>query len=113
MATTLILLFLSLICQVSAYRLKFGSIGNSPVRLIPKLRSSMSDKASVAGRSAVKHAESGAQLELVNVNLCIGNNDIISDINWNIMAKERWALVGKNGAGIPYAYWQHNRHLQT
>ena len=70
------------------------------MRLIPKLRSSMSDKHNVMGRSTVKHAESGAQLELVNVNLCIGNNDIISDINWNIMAKERWALVGKNGAGM-------------
>ena len=100
MVAMLLLSLLWLICQVSAYKLQFGFLGHSPVRLIPKLRSSMSDKPNLMARSTVKHAESGAQLELVNVNLCIGNNDIISDINWNIMAKERWALVGKNGAGM-------------
>ena len=54
----------------------------------------------VPTRSTVKNSESGAALELKGVNLCIGSNDIISDINWNIMSKERWALVGKNGAGL-------------
>ena len=38
-------------------------------------------------------------MEIMNVFLSIGNNDIISDINWSIMPKERWALVGRNGAG--------------
>lgn len=104
MDTAHLLLILSLLCCVGAYQLKFGFIRNSPVRLIHKLRSSLSDTTIPAGRSAVKHAESGAQLELVNVNLCIGNNDIISNINWNIMAKERWALVGKNGAGSDFEF---------
>ena len=49
--------------------------------------------------SQVKVAESGAALELKDVNLSIGNNDIITKINWSIMPNERWALVGKNGAG--------------
>lgn len=45
------------------------------------------------------YSSSGAALELKNVFISIGNNDIISNINWAIMPKERWALVGPNGAG--------------
>lgn len=51
------------------------------------------------GFNKVKISESGAAMELSNVHLSIGNNDIISEINWSIMPKERWALVGRNGAG--------------
>jgi ABC-type multidrug transport system fused ATPase/permease subunit len=46
-----------------------------------------------------KAVESGASIEIINANLCIGSNDIISNINWSIMPRERWALVGENGAG--------------
>lgn len=49
--------------------------------------------------STVRTPDSGAAMQIEKVNLSIGNNDIISDINWTIMPKERWALVGKNGAG--------------
>lgn len=49
--------------------------------------------------STVRAPDSGAAMQIEKVNLSIGNNDIISDINWTIMPKERWALVGKNGAG--------------
>ena len=48
---------------------------------------------------SMKVSESGAALEIQGVNLSIGNNDIIGNINWTIMPNERWALVGKNGAG--------------
>ena len=44
-------------------------------------------------------SSSGAALELDSVALSIGNNDIISDINWTMYPNERWALVGPNGAG--------------
>lgn len=50
-------------------------------------------------KQGVKFSESGAAMEIENVYLSIGNNDIISEINWSIMPKERWALVGRNGAG--------------
>jgi len=53
----------------------------------------------VVSSSSVKAPDSGAAMQIEKVNLSIGNNDIISDINWTIMPKERWALVGKNGAG--------------
>ena len=59
----------------------------------------------IVARNGVKFSESGAAMEIENVFLSIGNNDIISDINWSIMPKERWALVGRNGAGhiyLPY-----------
>ena len=44
-------------------------------------------------------AGSGASISISDVSLSIGNNDIISDLNWHIMPNERWGLVGKNGAG--------------
>ena len=53
-------------------------------------------------------------MEIENVFLSIGNNDIISDINWSIMPKERWALVGRNGAGrihVPYLIEQIHKIL--
>lgn len=54
--------------------------------------------------SSAKASESGASMQIENANLSIGNNDIISGINWTIMPKERWALVGKNGAGKRYIF---------
>ena len=42
---------------------------------------------------------SGAALELANVCVSVGNNDIINDVQWTIMPSERWGLVGRNGAG--------------
>ena len=44
-------------------------------------------------------ASSGAALQLEKVSLSIGNNDIISNIDWTMYPNERWALVGPNGAG--------------
>ena len=44
-------------------------------------------------------SSSGAALELEHVAISIGNNDIISNINWTMYPNERWALVGPNGAG--------------
>jgi len=38
-------------------------------------------------------------MKIDNAFLSIGNNDLISDINWTIMLKDCWALVGKNGCG--------------
>jgi len=52
----------------------------------------------------VRDTESGAALELKGVSLAIGANDILTDINWNVMPKERWALVGKNGAGATHHF---------
>lgn len=44
--------------------------------------------------SAVKFSGSnGAAMEFIDVSVSIGNNDILSKINWAIMPKERW--VGK------------------
>lgn len=48
----------------------------------------------------VRTTDTGAAVQIVAATLSIGNNDLISNINWNIMPKERWALVGKNGAGM-------------
>eukprot|EP01041_Mallomonas_annulata_P002410 gene2410-4679_t len=42
---------------------------------------------------------SGAAIELNDVCLCIGNNDIMNDVKWTILPYERWGLVGRNGAG--------------
>ena len=48
--------------------------------------------------SAVKFSGSnGAALEVSNVCISIGNNDVMSDVNWTILPKERWGLVGPNG----------------
>lgn len=66
-----------------------------------KVEESASKKA-IGSSNALKYArisESGAALEIKEVNLSIGNNDIISSIDWTIMPNERWALVGQNGAG--------------
>ena len=42
---------------------------------------------------------SGAALHYDAVSLSVGNYDIMSNVNWQIMPFERWALVGRNGAG--------------
>mmetsp|Transcript_30068 Transcript_30068/g.28734 ORF Transcript_30068/g.28734 Transcript_30068/m.28734 type:complete len:686 (-) Transcript_30068:247-2304(-) len=42
---------------------------------------------------------SGAAIEIKDLRLSIGNNDIMNDVTWSILPKERWALVGRNGAG--------------
>ena len=47
----------------------------------------------------MQDSTNGACISVNDVSLSIGNNDIITDINWNIMPKDRWGLVGKNGAG--------------
>ena len=45
--------------------------------------------------SAVKFSgSSGAALEMTDVCISIGNNDVMSEVNWTILPKERWALVG-------------------
>ena len=44
-------------------------------------------------------SNSGAAVEVKNVYISIGNNDIMSDVNWVVMPGERWAVVGPNGAG--------------
>lgn len=43
--------------------------------------------------------DSGAAIGFKNVNIAIGSNELINDVNWAILPKERWALVGRNGAG--------------
>lgn len=62
------------------------------------------------------YSSSGAAMEITNVCLSIGNNDIISRINWQMMPKERWGLVGPNGAGIywhlhTYSLWRGDYHI--
>lgn len=41
----------------------------------------------------------GASIDISKVRVSIGDNDILSNINWTILPKERWALVGRNGCG--------------
>ena len=42
---------------------------------------------------------SGATLTLQNVAVGIADNCLIANLNWNILPKERWAIVGTNGCG--------------
>jgi len=50
--------------------------------------------------SAIKYdGKSGAAMEINGVFVSIGNNDLLTDINWTIYPRERWALVGRNGEG--------------
>jgi len=42
---------------------------------------------------------SGTTLELKDVCISIGNNDILNNVNWEVFPKERWAIVGNNGEG--------------
>ena len=50
--------------------------------------------------AAIKYdGKSGAAIELNKVYVSIGNNDLLTDINWTIYPRERWALVGRNGEG--------------
>ena len=50
--------------------------------------------------TAIKYdGKSGASIEINKVFISIGNNDILTDINWTIYPRERWALVGRNGEG--------------
>jgi len=58
------------------------------------------DVSSSVTSSAVKYSgSSGAALEISNVCLSIGNNDVMTNVHWSILPKERWALVGPNGVG--------------
>lgn len=43
--------------------------------------------------------DSGAAIGFRNVIIALGSNELVNDINWSILPKERWALVGRNGAG--------------
>ena len=45
------------------------------------------------------YIQSGAAMELKDVCISIGNNDILNNLNWAILPGERWGLVGKNGEG--------------
>ena len=47
----------------------------------------------------IRGSSSGAVIELKDVCISIGNNDILTNVNWQILPKERWALVGRNGEG--------------
>jgi ATP-binding cassette, subfamily F, member 3 len=49
---------------------------------------------------SVKYSgSSGAAIQISNVDISIGNNDILKGINWTILPNERWAIVGRNGEG--------------
>lgn len=53
-----------------------------------------------AYNAAIQYSgSSGAALELKGVCVSVGNNDLVSSIDWTIMPNERWAIVGKNGVG--------------
>ena len=41
----------------------------------------------------------GAAIVCREVDIWAGNNPLILDVNWNVMPKERWALLGTNGCG--------------
>ena len=49
--------------------------------------------------SQTRGSSSGAVIELKDVCISIGNNDILTNVNWQILPRERWALVGRNGEG--------------
>lgn len=51
--------------------------------------------------------ESGAAIGFKNVNIAIGSNELISDVNWSILPRERWTLIGKNGAGTALLSFVH------
>lgn len=42
---------------------------------------------------------SGAAIEINDIDIWIGSNDILSNIKWTILPYERWAIVGRNGEG--------------
>ncbi len=44
-------------------------------------------------------SSTGAAIELNDVCLSVGNNDIMNSVQWTILPNERWGLVGRNGAG--------------
>ena len=92
------LLFLSLIMVYQSYSWKL----TKTFRLHAPLKAVKSSSTASTSKipTSVSRTDSGAALELKNVNLCIGSNKLISGIDWLVMPKERWALVGKNGAGI-------------
>lgn len=64
--------------------------------LLPK---TLSSKINPFNSLRMQDSTNGACISVDDVSLSIGNNDIITDITWNIMSKDRWGLVGKNGAG--------------
>ncbi|CAG9465001.1 unnamed protein product [Pedinophyceae sp. YPF-701] len=41
----------------------------------------------------------GATAVLRDVTVAVGSNELLSDVEWSVMAGDRWALVGPNGAG--------------
>ena len=59
----------------------------------------MSTTQIVRSASQTRGSSSGAVIELKDVCISIGNNDILTNVNWQILPKERWALVGRNGEG--------------
>lgn len=69
---------------------------NAPFLRISKGRTWQSAKIQATTSSG---SDSGAALDIKGVTLSIGSNNLISDINWSIMPKERWALLGHNGCG--------------
>lgn len=78
------------------------SLEMSQVQEKPKVSSDSNTIPSVIQTSSpVKYSgSSGAAIELNNIAISIGNNDILSDINWSILPNERWAIVGRNGEGM-------------
>ena len=41
----------------------------------------------------------GAAIVCREVDIWAGNNPLILDVNWNVMPKERWALLGQGTTG--------------
>jgi len=79
----------------------------SRTRYFATLPSAVNDKVEKAtmeksspSLSSVKYSgSSGAAIDIMNVAISIGNNDILSNVVWSILPNERWAIVGRNGEG--------------
>ena len=41
----------------------------------------------------------GAAIVIKDVDVWAGNSPLILGVNWNVMPKDRWALLGTNGCG--------------
>ena len=95
-----------LICWISLYFLaEVNSFRFVPPRFQSEIRRSPSSSSSLAVATSSYNAaiqysgSSGAALDLKGVSVAVGNNDIVTNIDWTVMPKERWAIVGKNGVG--------------
>lgn len=94
---TIHILFLFFLLNISSFRV--ATLHRCQLSMASTQAGSVASNIPMKSTGVTFSGSSGAAIEITDLRLSIGNNDIMNDVTWSILPRERWALVGNNGAG--------------